>query len=145
MRDELDDLLNLMGMSDLLKSQEEVLSYKDGTILIVGKSEVKEREIRSIAEAEGIDRDRIECFLDYEGVKTYNFKRLHYNPNYRLVMFGSVPHSSTGKNDSTSVINELENTEGYPKVIRLISNSMLKITKSNLHEAFRKLKAENYI
>jgi len=145
MKGQLDDLLKLMGMDDLLQPHEETLSFKDGKLLIVGRSEVKEREIRIIADSEGIERDRIECFLEYEGVKTYNFRRLQYNPKYRVVLFGPVPHSGEGKNDSGSIISELESTEGYPRVIRLRSNEQLKITKSNLHDAFRQLKAENYV
>ena len=61
-----------------------------------------------------IDKSRFEFCLDYDKAKTFQYSKLRYNPNYRVVIFGPVPHSSTGKNDSSSVIAEMKNHEGYP-------------------------------
>ena len=41
-----------------------------------------------------------------------------------------MPHSTAGKGDSSSAIANMENGNGYPKIIRLGSNE-LKITKTN--------------
>lgn len=60
-------------------------------------------------------------------------------------MIGPVPHSSVGKNDSSSVIAEMKNEEGYPKVIVLDDSNGLKITKTNFKEKLYKLIEENYI
>ena len=70
---------------------------------------------------------------------------LQYNPNYRLVIFGAVPHSSTGKNESSSVIAEMKSYEGYPRVEVLSSNSEVKITKSNFKELLNRLIDEDFI
>ena len=34
-------------------------------------------------------------------------------------MFGPVPHSGIGKDESSSIIRNIENSEGYAKVVRL--------------------------
>lgn len=69
---------------------------------------------------------------------------MQYNPNYRLVIVGPMPHSTTGKGESRSTISELENGNGYPKVIRLGSNE-LKITKTNFKQALQEQQNADYI
>ena len=63
-------------------------------------------------------------------LKTFNFKKMYYKPQYALVMVGPMPHSGVGKGDSGSIVAALENDEGYPPVVRLGSNG-LKITKTD--------------
>ena len=92
-----------------------------------------------------MDTSRFEFCLEYSKAKKYEFQKLRYNPNYRVVIFGPVSHSSSGKNDSSSVIAEMEGNEGYPRVVRLSSNKTLKITKSNLREGLQALINETYI
>lgn len=77
--------------------------------------------------------------------KDISLQKLRYNPDYRVIIFGAVPHSSTGKNDSSSVIAEMKNHEGYPRVEVLSGNNEVKITKSNFKEAVHRLMYENYI
>ena len=60
--------------------------------------------------------------------------------NYRVVLFGPIPHSTSGKNDSSSVIAEMTSKEGYPRVEILSGSNELKITKSGFRKAYwRKL------
>ena len=68
---------------------------------------------------------------------------LQCNPNYRLVIFGAVPHSSTGK--SSSVIDEMKSHEGYPRVEVLSSNSEVTITKSYFKELLNRSIDEDFI
>ncbi len=68
--------------------------------------------------------------LDYEDAENFNFEDLQYNPNTRLILVGPIPHSTKGKD--SSIINKMKNTDGYPKIIRMIAGNELKITKSNL-------------
>lgn len=93
----------------------------------------------------GLDKNRFEFCLDYEKAKTFPYWKLRYNPDYRVVIFGPVPHSSTGKNDSSSVIAEMKNHEGYPRVEVLSGNNSVKITKSNFREVLDKLTCEKYM
>ena len=60
-----------------------------------------------------------------------------YDPNYSLILVGPMPHSTTGKGDFSSTIAAMEQTEGYPPVIRLGSNG-LKVSKSGIRDALIK-------
>lgn len=62
-----------------------------------------------------------------------------------IVLFVPVPHSSTGKNNSSSVIAEMQNHEGYSKVEVLSGNNAVKITKLNFRKTLSQLVTEQYI
>lgn len=142
---ELEELLRSWGFADLLSPSSAYETDKNGKIVVIGASEVKENIILGIIKSFGLDKNRFEFCLDYEKAKTFPYKKLKYNPDYRVVIFGPVPHSSTGKNDSSSVIAEMKNHEGYPRVEVLSGNSSVKITKSNFREVLDKLTREKYI
>lgn len=143
--DELEDLLIRWGFDDLVCKSPTYETDKEGKIVVVGASEVKENVLYGIIKSLGIDKNRFEFCLDYDRAKTFRYSKLRYNPNYRVVIFGPVPHSSTGKNDSSSVIAEMKNHEGYPRVEVLSGNNTVKITKSNFKDTLDKLIKENYI
>ena len=146
---ELESLLSDWGLSSLIKSDaprsnDFYDTHKKGTIVVIGDSQVKEHDLLGIVKKLGLDKDRFEFCLDHDKIKTYQFSKMQYNPNYRLVIVGPMPHSTTGKGDSRSIISELENGIGYPKVIRLGSNE-LKITKTNFKHALQEQQNANYI
>ncbi len=120
-------------------------TQKEGKIIILGESAINQNEISGIAKTLGLNKDRFEYCLDYEEVKNYNYSKLQYEPKYRLVLVGPMPHKTSGSGGSSSVIAEMEKTIGYPKVVRLSSNSQLKITKTNLKEALKKQIELGYI
>lgn len=142
---ELESLLKSWGLENHLSNQSSYETDRDGKIVVVGASEVKENILSGIIKSFGLDKNRFEFCLDYNKTKTYPYKKLRYNPDYRVIIFGAVPHSSTGKNDSSSVIAEMKNHEGYPRVEVLSGNNEVKITKSNFKEAVHRLMYENYI
>ncbi len=74
--------------------------------------------------------------LDYEDAENFNFEDLQYNLNTRLILVGPIPHSTKGK--YSSIINKMENTDGYLKIIRMKAGNELKITKSNLKKVLRR-------
>lgn len=76
--------------------------------------------------------------LDYEDAENFNFEDLQYNPNTRLILVGPIPHSTKGKGKYSSIINKMENTDRYPKIIRMKAGNELKITKSNLKKVLRR-------
>lgn len=138
--------LNRSGrLEDLLKQEQDFYSYKEGKIVVVGGTDVKEEVLLSIAKNLGIDKSRFEFCLDYKQIQKFDFRRMQYAPQYRIVLFGPTPHSGHGKGDSGSIIAELEKSSAYPRVERLISGSELKITKSNFREMLERLIEEDYI
>ncbi len=141
----LDSILRALGMENWLKPAEGFESYKDGKIVVIGQTSVKEEELRIVAKKAGIGSSRFEFCLEYEATKTFQYSKLQYAPQYRVVLVGPIPHSSTGKADSSSVISKLESAEGYPRVVRLTNGKELKITKSNFKQALSALITENYI
>ncbi len=141
----LEEFLNTLDMADLLETQQEIYSYKDGKIVVIGGSEVKEEILLSIAKKLGLDKSRFEFCLDYKQIQKYDFKKMQYAPQYRVVLFGPSPHSGHGKGDSGSILAEVEKSPAYPRVERLVSGNELKITKSNFREMLKRLIEEEYI
>lgn len=142
----LEDLLGLLNMTYLLSPSETLKTYKDGKIIVIGYSEVKEETLKAIAKSLNIDKDRFEFCLDYEKAQKYEYRKLQYASSYRVILFGPVPHSSTGKGESGSVIADMEKRpDCYPRVVRLGINQELKITNSSFKKALAQLKEENYI
>lgn len=143
----LETYLSSIGMLDLFPNEDisSFDSFPDGKILIFGQPKIKEREIYGCLKEYGITKARLELHLDYEKVKSYPFKEIQYNPTYRLILFGPVPHSGEGKKEYSSIITQIENTDGYPKVIRLLDGHGLKITKTSLGKAICKEIESGYL
>lgn len=134
----LEGYLSSIGMHELFPSEEELTFYDtnpQGKILIIGDAKIKDNEIYGCLKEYGITKDRIELHLGYREVKNYSFNKIQYNPNYRLILFGPIPHSGKGKHDKSSIINQIESTDGYPRVIRLSDGHGLKLTKTSLKNA----------
>jgi hypothetical protein len=135
---ELETFLKMLGMEHLLQKEPVYQVYTTGKIIVIGQSDVKAEALLSIAKKLGIDKNRFELYLDYEDAKTFNFKKMQWKPQYALVMVGPMPHSGVGKGNSGSIIAALENTEGYPPVVRLGSNG-LKITKTDFRDKLEEM------
>ena len=142
---QLEEFLNMIGMIYLLETENDFYSYRNGKIVVVGGTEVKEEVLLSVAKKLGLDKNRFEFCLDYEAIQKYDFKKMQYAPQYRVVLFGPSPHSGRGKGDSGSIIAELESSKAYPRVIRMQGCHEKKITKSNFKEILMQLIEENFI
>lgn len=140
----LEELLTNWGFANLVKNQA-YETDKKGKIVVIGQTDVNKHILEGIVKSLDLDVDRFEFCLDYNETARYEYKKLQYAPDYRVVMFGPIPHSSSGKNDSSSVIAEMKNNDGYPRVETLVSNNELKITKSGFRKTLEKLISENYI
>ena len=141
----LDDLLLAMGLEDLCQKQSFYETYKDGKIVVIGQSEISKDILLKVAKKLKIDESRFEFNLEYDDAIHYQYEKLRYNPNYRVVMFGPVPHKTTGTIHNESAIAELENHDGYPRVIRLKSSDSLKITKTSFKNSLLDLQQEGFI
>lgn len=142
--DRLEGFLEYCGASDLLNNESDYEVSKNGTILVVGDSRAKEKDLLGIAKEFGIDKDRLELYLNYEDGKKYDFRHIQYNPNYSVIIVGPMPHSGVSKGQYSSVIEMLKNEDGYPPIVKLGSNE-LKITKSSFRETIKDLKNDYII
>lgn len=91
------ELLEMMGMSYLLQPSQKAISYREGNIAVLGGSDVKKKVLLSIARQLGIDSNRLEFCLDYNRVQKYEYQKLQYTPQYRVVLIGPMPYSTNGK------------------------------------------------
>lgn len=141
----LEELLTRMGMTDLIAP-----SYnegrKDGKIVVLGGSEVNQEHLLITAGKLGIDKNRFEFVLDYDALQKYNYRKLQYSDNYRVILVGPIPHSAKEKGDSGSIISEMEkHQEMYPRIVKMMNGTDLKITKFSFKTALTNLQEENYI
>lgn len=140
--------LGKIDMLDLLPAENEQSIYETdphGKIIVFGDSHLKATELLGTGKSFGLSKDRFELHLSYEESKTYPFQKLRYNPNYRLILFGPVPHSGEGKEDASSIITNLQQKDGYPKVLCLSDSHKLKITKTSFARAIKKEIDEGYL
>lgn len=136
----LENYLMSLGMEDLMpqKDSEFFDTNPDGKIIIFGDSQVKEKNLLGCCKELGLSADRVDLQLGYKEAVNYQFSKLQYSYDYRLILFGPIPHSTKDKSEYSSIINKLENTEGYAKVIRLTDSNGLKISKSIVKDALKK-------
>lgn len=133
---QLELFLELLGMEELIQPDKGYVPYKDGKIVVIGAPKISSKNIYDVGKALGIEKDRFELHLEYDDVKKFDCRKMQYNPNYGLVMFGPTPHSGASKGDAGSVIAAIEDGDGYPPVVRLGTNG-LKITRSNFKEMLK--------
>lgn len=126
----LEEFLELIGLKNLLFHDNAYETFKNGTIVVIGASPVKEAVLLAIGERLGISRDRFEFHLEYKDAQSLNVSNFRYNLKYSLIMVGPMPHSGVGKEDAGSIISAMESKDGYPPVVRLGANG-LKISKSD--------------
>ena len=131
---QLDNLLELLGMPELIRQGSPYEVFKSGKIVVIGASDVKENDLLGIAKKMKVDPNRLECYLGYDDAKNFRFEKMQYDPKYSLVMVGPMPHSGTSKGNYSSMIAALEQSDGYPPVVRLGAQG-LKITKTGFRNA----------
>ncbi len=95
--EQLESLLYQWDLDGLLSDDSVYETNKDGKIVVIDQSEVKKNVLTGITKSLNLDKNRFEFCLDYNGAKTYNYKKLQYASNYRVVLFGPVPYSTSGK------------------------------------------------
>lgn len=141
----LEELLEKLGMSNYLHPEDEFESYPDGKVVIIGESTVSRDKVLGISKEFGITPKQLELCLDYNEAKSFSYRKLQYNSEYRAVLVGPIPHKAEGIGEYSSAIAMMEQSAGFPKVVRLVSGNKLKITKANLKEAFESLIDSSYL
>ena len=131
----INDFLELMNLSSLLQIKNTYSPYKNGKILVIGKSEVSADKLLMVAGKIGIDKSRFELYLEYEDAKRFPYEKTQWNPNYSLILVGPQGHSGVSKGDYGSAIARIEQEEGFPPVIRLGRDGLKAVSKSMFKEA----------
>lgn len=128
------ELMKLLCLERMLPQSNRIESLPTGKILVFGRQEVSKNVMEAIAKDLGISKQRFE-FYDYEEAKTYPYNHLDSNGAVCAVLFGAVPHKTTGTGDAGSVISNLEQRqqEGIipARILQLSAGGELKITKTN--------------
>lgn len=138
---ELDQLLSLLGMSDLLDDSG-CPEFAPVRVMVIGDSMIKEGQLRSLVRKRGLNPDDFEFALGYNELKHANFAKLRNSFSYKAILVGPMPHSTPGKGGSSSFLTEVENyPESYPPVIKLQDATGLKITNRSFTRALDALVA----
>lgn len=133
----LEEMLDSIGLRELLPGNDLCAPRK---IVVLGASEVNVHKLRSIAVNAGIDEGDIEFCLEYERLKHYDFGKFRDRDVYHAVLFGPGPHSTPGKGQSCSAIEEMEtHPDIYPPIIRIEASGGLKITASSFRQAILRI------
>lgn len=141
-KNQLDDLINMLG----IQNSNTDINYPTGKIYVAAGSKVKQHDLEGVVKGLGFNKNRFEFHLDYEDLKTTNFRHLKNNDNYRVILIGESPHSGHGKGKGSSIVANLEHTKGYPRVVRLTDdNGRLKLTKTGFKKVLENLLEEKYI
>lgn len=145
----LKELLELLKRDDLLSkyyNYNATIFSKTGKIAIIGNSTAKKDVLIKIAKDYNISANRLEMCLDYETIKTYQFKKLEYNWDYCLIFAGAMPHKTMGSGDYSSAIQNIkQNYDKYPKLIEIGNGKLDNITKSNFKAALETAVKNGYI
>lgn len=143
----LESFLDLIGAKELSSAQDEFSFNPRGYIVVLGKSDVAERVLLSIANELGIDKSKFKFCIDYEKLKRFDISNMSYNSEYAAVLCGPMPHKTVSSDEYSSTIARLEDgaKEGkYPPTKRLGSNS-LHISKSDFKTKLQELINEHII
>lgn len=96
--------------------------------------------LKSVVKSYGLNpKERFVFVQEPRKVDRYKYFDLQNNDKWAAIMVGSLPHSAHGKEDSSSILVQMETTLGYPPVVRLSANGSLKITKSNFKKSVNEL------
>lgn len=143
-KNQLEEFLDLIGHQELIPGKNSFQVTKQGQIIVVGYSDVKQKHLEGVIKEVGLDKDRFEFYLDYDDGISNKVRSWQYNPKISAIMVGPMPHSGEAKGDYGSVISALEQEDGYPPVVRLGKNG-LNISKSDFKEKLLDLLDTNII
>ena len=143
-KNQLEDFLELIGHQELIPGKKAFQATKQGTIIVVGYSDVKQKHLEGVVKELGLDKERFEFYLDYVDGITRKVKSWQWNAKISAILVGPMPHSGEAKGDYGSVISALEQEDGYPPVVRLGKND-LSISKSDFKDKLMDLLDTNII
>lgn len=143
-KNQLDVFLEMIGHQELIPRRKAFQATKQGSIIVVGYSEVKQKHLEGVIKELGLDKERFEFYLDYDDGISRKVKSWQWNTKISAILVGPMPHSGEAKGDYGSVISALEQEDGYPPVVRLGKNDLC-ISKSDFKDKLQDLLDSNII
>lgn len=107
-------------------------------LLIVGENK-KESALRAIASEFGFEKDNLTFINNYDKIKKLA-DRIQWNSPYAGIIFGALPHKTTGADGYSSLIQKCALEEGYPHVEEARTEAgELRLTNEAFRKAVRKM------
>lgn len=124
------EMLDKYGI--ILEEEYMPIEVNRSKIIVFGALAGKVYEYQAIAKEYGISSDHIEFQNDYAKLTNFDVGRFRNCSNYTDIIYGPVPHSTSGKGDASSILAEMKNNpQEFPRVIEALANGKLKITKNS--------------
>ena len=100
-------------------------------LLILGASQIKEKEIYGIAKTYGLNKENLTLCLDYKKNKRFDLEELRWNSGFGGILVGPIAHKTVGLGDHHSLLKALKQ-EGFPPHCGIWNTvGELKITKAS--------------
>ncbi len=112
------------------------------SILIIGGSETKEKNLRGKLKSIGFDfsKDQLEFQLDYSDIKDYASRIKPWSGKYAGIIVGPCPHKAKDTDGYSSFIEYIKSEEGYPHVEEARDKAgNLKISVTSIADAMMKM------
>ena len=107
-------------------------------LLVVGENK-KEVVLRAIAYEFGFDKDNLVFISEYDKIKQLA-DRIQWNSPYAGIIFGALPHKTTGTDGYSSLIQKCATEEGFPHVEEARTEAgELRLTNEAFRKAVRKM------
>lgn len=123
-----------------IESAEVGAAKKSFKILVLGASQITEKQMWGIAGTAGIAKEQLVLHLEYEENKRFNLDSLKYNSPFQGILLGPIAHKVVDLGDHASVLQKLQSEEGFPPVEEVRTHAgELKITKTSFREALLRM------
>src|SRR5690554_2550323 len=108
-------------------------------ILVFGAISGRKKDYQALVKKYGIDINHVVFESDYMELKKYPVVKLRNSTEYSDILYGPVPHSQSTMGDFSSFLSQIESSPSeYPRLVKLIANDKLKITKTNFEKGLQK-------
>lgn len=135
--DDIDSLIEKYGVT--LEEEAMPVSPRRSKILVFGALAGKLKDYQMAAKKMGISAENIIFENDYSRIKTYDTARLEYNSEYSDIIFGPMPHKTTGMGDTSSLLAEIKSAPNkYPRATIATANGSLKLSVTSFRDCITK-------
>ncbi len=105
-------------------------------ILVFGVLSGKKSDYQLAVKKMGINPDHVHFVDNYHELQKYPVAKLKNSVEYSDILFGPVPHSQNSMGNTSSFLATIKQSpKEYPRLIEMVANSKLKITKTNFEHA----------
>ena len=131
--DNLKGFLEDCGLFNTLEEYEQKYERyeREPKYAVIGTGTISKKEIYSIFEAYGVEKENVYVELDFLRLKKLDIEKFKNN-EYKAIFVGGIQHSTVSKGIYSSPIVRMEQEYGFPYVARICSGRELCITESEL-------------